>query len=221
MARVTKVNIQEFQEKLLEWFKSNNRNFDWRTAGLNEYELIIAEVLLQRTKAETVARFYQKFITDYSDWDSLANADLKEIEEYLMPIGLYRQRAIRLKNLAVNMSSRKGELPTNREELESIPFFGQYIANAIELLIFNRPMPLIDVNMSRVLERYFGERKMADIRYDPYLQKLANKVVNIAETKELNWAILDFAAAICKAQKPLCEICILNKKCSFFNKKNY
>jgi A/G-specific adenine glycosylase len=72
--------------------------------------------------------------------------------------------------------------------------------------------------MSRLLERYFGKRKMADIRYDPYLQKLSYKIVNHNNSKEINWAILDFAAIICKAQKPLCNECIFLKDCSYAKK---
>ena len=113
------------------------------------------------------------------------------------------------------MVKRKGKLPKERNDLESIPFMGQYIANAVELVIFNEPSPLVDVNMARVLERYFGEREMSDIRYDPYLQNLSYKIVKHEKAKEVNWAILDFAALICKAQKPLCTICLLNKKCNY------
>lgn len=112
----------------------------------------------------------------------------------------------------------KGQFPRKRSDLEEIPFLGQYIANAIELQVFNMPSALLDVNMARVLERYFGERKLSDIRYDPYLQNLAFRVVNHTLSKEINWAILDFASSVCKAKKPLCEKCLLSTSCTFKNK---
>ena len=211
--------IEFFQEKILEWFKENGRVFYWRKKGLTHYQYIIAEVLLQRTKAETVAKFYPSFISTYPNWKVLANSKVESVEEYLRPVGLYRQRAKRLMSLAEEMVRRKGRLPRNRHELEEIPFMGQYIANAVELVIFNQPSPLVDVNMSRVLERFFGPRKMADIRYDPYLQSLSFKVVGHKKTKEINWAILDFSAIICRP-KPLCLICVLNRKCKYFNQAN-
>lgn len=218
MPRITENNIKELQEKLIEWDMSNGRKFPWRNKGLTNYQIIIAETLLQRTKAETVAKFYGQFIMNFQNWESLANSNLKTLEEYLKPIGLYRQRAKRLQNLSIEMVKRKGKLPKNRKDLESIPFLGQYIANSIELIIFKLPSPLIDVNMVRLLERYFGERKMADIRYDPYLQKLCYKVVNHPDSKKINWAILDFAALVCKARKPLCSICPISVKCKYFMK---
>ncbi len=206
--------IKFLQEKLLEWYPVSGRHFPWRNKSITNYQKVIAEVLLQRTKAETVAKFYVQFLIDYPNWKSLAEADIKAIEAYLMPIGLYRQRSVRLQNLAKEMVKRGGRLPRDREELETIPFMGQYIANAVELVVFNEPSPLVDVNMARVIERFFGPRKMADIRYDPHLQDLAYKIVNHSQTKYINWAVLDFAANVCKSRNPRCELCLLKYYCN-------
>ena len=212
---IKNTSIKKFQKTLLKWFVINKRDFPWRNKKLTQYQIIISEVLLQRTKAETVAKFFPGFISAFPNWQTLANAGVEEIGEYLKPVGLYRQRSKRLHNLAIEMVKRKGRLPKERKELEQIPFLGQYIANAIELQIFKKPSPLIDINMSRLLERYFGERQMADIRYDPYLQNLAKKVVDNCQSKELNWAILDYAALVCKARSPLCNACLLKAKCTY------
>lgn len=214
-ASIPKAKIKFFQERLLKWYATDGRRFYWRRKGLTNYQYIIAEVLLQRTKAETVAKFFPIFISHFPNWRTLANADVLDIAEHLKPVGLYTQRSIRLKKLAQEMVKRNGRLPRDREELEAIPFIGQYIANAIELVIFDEPSPLIDVNMARVLERFFGPRTMADIRYDPYLQDLSYKVVDHASAKEMNWAVLDFAAIVCKP-RPLCIICCLNSKCIYY-----
>lgn len=207
--------IKFLQEYLLAWYEKSGRHFPWRNNGITNYQAVIAEVLLQRTKAETVTKFYKQFIKDFPNWKSLADARLSKIENYLKPIGLYRQRAKRLKNLAKEMVRRNGRLPRNRADLESIPFMGQYIANAVELVVFNEPSPLIDVNMARVLERFFGPRKMADIRYDPYLQDLAYRLVNHPKAKYINWAVLDYAALVCKALKPSCDSCSATLQCPY------
>ena len=53
------IEIPLFQDKLLSWFKNNGRHyFAWRQKNLTAYEIVIAEILLQRTKAETVEKFY-------------------------------------------------------------------------------------------------------------------------------------------------------------------
>jgi A/G-specific adenine glycosylase len=109
----------------------------------------------------------------------------------------------------------KGKLPKDRKDLEKIPFMGQYLANAVDLLVFKKTSPLMDVNMARVLERYFGPRKLADIRYDPYLQNLCAWVTRHKKSKYISWAILDFAEIICQARSPRCEICLFNKTCQY------
>ncbi len=148
-------------------------------------------------------------------------ATIDELETALKPLGLYRQRAKRVFQLAREMQRRNGRLPKNYEEIRTIPMFGQYIANAVMLMVYDQPYPLLDVNMSRVLERFFGPRDTSDIRYDPYLQALAFKIIDVPEPRVINWAILDFAAAVCKARTPACEECRLHGKCKFYreNKK--
>ena len=210
----SKINF--FQLNILKWYANNKREYYWRKHNLSNYQYIIAEVLLQRTKADTVAKFYPAFITKFPSWLALVKANLEDIAEFLRPIGLYTQRAKRLQLLAIEMIKRKGQIPSDRSELESIPFMGQYIANAVELIIFNKPSPLIDVNMARVLERFFEPRKLADIRYDPNLQQLAYRIVDHSNAKEISWAILDFAALICQARKPKCNSCILRASCTYY-----
>jgi A/G-specific adenine glycosylase len=219
VARITKSNVQELQEKLLKWYDMNGREFPWRKPGLTHYQFVVTEVLLQRTKAETVSAFYSVFTKRYPTWIALATDSIKNLELALKPIGLFRQRAKRLHALAVEMVRRKGRFPDQRNELESMPFLGQYIVNSIELLLFNRNRPLLDVNMARVLERYFQERQMADIRYDPFLQKLAYLYSDHAKSREVNWAILDFAAKICRSRNPLCPVCPVSRKCSYARKQ--
>lgn len=216
--RVTSNKINEFQKLLIFWFNDHKRDFPWRANGLTNYQLIIAEVLLQRTKAETVAKYYESFITIFPNWRSIKDIDILILEEQLHPLGLFKQRAERLKNLATKMDDLNGILPIKREDIEKIPLMGQYIANAVELMVYNKPRPLLDVNMARLLERYFGERKMADIRYDPYLQDLANQFVNSSFSRELNWAVMDFAAMVCTARNPQCIKCLLNKSCTYYKK---
>jgi len=208
--------IKFFQHQILLWYEEHGRHFPWRNSSASNYELIIAEVLLQRTRAETIANFFPKFVKKYPSWKKLGEASEIELQEVLEPIGLYIQRGSRLYKLAQEMKKKKGRFPEKKDRVEELPMMGKYITNAYELFILNKPSPLLDVNMARVLERFFGERKLADIRHDPYLQKLAQKIVSHDNSKEINWGILDFASLVCKAKTPLCEKCMLSKHCTYF-----
>ncbi len=205
--------LLEFRRRLLAWYADNGRNLPWRRSSASKYKLVISEFLLQRTRAETVANFFDTFISQYPSWKKLAEANEPEIGQVIRPIGLWKRRALTLKQLAMVMAKRNGRFPRIRAEIEALPGVGQYIANAILLLCHGEAQPLLDANMARVLERVFGPRKLADIRYDPYLQELAFEVVQCKEAKELNWAILDLAASKCLPRKPRCNTCPLEAVC--------
>lgn len=210
--------ISWFRQELLAWFHLQGRNFPWREPGRTAYEILVAEILLQRTTAAKVAQAYNGFLTHYPSWSSLARTSLENLQNHLKPLGLWLQKALVFQSLAKIIEERKGSLPASRAELEQLPGIGQYIANAVLLTFYKEHVPLVDVNMTRVLERFFGPRKLADIRYDPYLQTLARRVVNTENSLQINWAILDLGALICKNGAPLCLQCPLKEKCEFYKK---
>ena len=207
--------IQFFRKALIKWDPHSGRQFPWRRARAPRFHQVVSEALLQRTRAETVASFWRAFLSRFPSWRSLAAASVEEIETILKPIGLSAQRAPRLKALAAAIAARSGRFPATRDEIEALPGVGQYVANAVLLFCFDQPNPLVDVNMARVLERFFGSRKLADIRYDPYLQRLARAVVSGKHPRNLNWAILDLAASVCTITNPPCERCPLSPKCKY------
>jgi len=203
MKPITKNLIVQFQKGLLGWFENNGRDFPWRKGKKTVYHVIIAEILLQRTKAATVAKYYPVFLETYPNWKKLGLANEDDI---LKPLGLHVQRAKRLFKLSREMKIRGGRFPKIRSEIEQMPMIGQYIANAFELLVQNKKTPLLDVNMARLL-------------HDPYLQELSYRVVNMDDPKTINWAILDYAQLVCKARKPLCHNCSLSKRCKHLKKQ--
>jgi len=208
-------NILIFQELILGWYKCNGRQFPWRKKSISNYQKVVVEVLLQRTRAEKVAAFFPAFIKAFPSWTLLASASETDLQQFLKPIGLWRRRAVSLIAFSHAMAIRRGHFPHNREEIESLPSVGQYIANAILLFCHNEPQPLLDAGMARVLERVFDERKMVDIRYDPYLQKLARDIISTPTPQLINWAILDLASLICRPRNPKCPACPLNKICRY------
>jgi len=210
---IQKKQISVLQRRLLTWYGKKGRSFPWRRKSTTNYKLVITEILLQRTRAETVAGFFDTFFSRYPSWKNMAAAEETEIGRIIKPIGLWKRRATTLKKLATVMAKRNGRFPRNRAELEALPGIGQYIANAILLLCHGEAQPLLDANMARVLERVFGPRKLADIRYDPFLQELALKVVQCKKARMINWAILDLAATVCLLKNPRCNDCPLRSIC--------
>lgn len=219
MRRPSDAEVTAFQTSLLKWFARHGRRFPWRRRRATIYELVLPELLLQRTQAERVAAFLPRFLEQFPSWNALASASEEELKKYLQPLGLWRRRAASLMGLARAMVIRSGRFPRERVRIEELPGVGQYIANAIMLFTGLGDEPLLDVNMARVLERCFGSRQLVDIRYDPCLQQVARLVVAGPDATKLNWAILDLAALVCTRSNPACTLCPLNVVCDFGREK--
>ena len=207
--------VRIFRRALLAWYGTNGRDFPWRKKSVSVYRLVVTEALLQRTRAETVAAFYHQFFRRFPSWTTLAGASEAELGRHIKPIGLWKRRAATLSRLASAMVSRHGRFPRVRSCVEDLPGVGQYVANAISVFAHGIPAALLDGGMARVLERHFGPRRLADIRYDPYLQRLARVVTTTRKCRELNWAILDLAGLVCR-QDPSCRKCPLRLTCRYY-----
>ena len=207
--------IAWFRRRLFKWFAANRRDFPWRKNSATNYTKIVSEVLLQRTRAEVIAAFLPGFVKRFPSWEALAKSDKRQLAIFLKPIGLWKRRSVSLDKLAKQMAATKGRFPRVRERIEELPNVGQYITNAILLFVHREREPLLDSNMARVLERFFGPRQLADIRYDPYLQSLARAVLAKNDPVLMNWALLDHAAVVCKISRPRCNECPIAARCRF------
>lgn len=209
-----KRKISGLRQFLLQWYPAFGRQLPWRSPTATNFEQVCVEVLLQRTRAETVAAAYGPFFQRFRGWSDIAEAIEEELQCHLRPLGLWRRRAASIKGLATYAANHDGNFPTDPRVLSDVTGVGQYVMNAILLFQHGKKRPLIDVNMARVLERYVRPRKLADIRYDPWLQAASLWLVQHRPI-ETNWATLDFAALICTARLPRCELCPIMRRCEW------
>ena len=217
VSRSDKQRTKGIARRLETWFELEGRPFPWRRKSATNYHKIVCEILLQRTRAETVSSVYQDFFRIFPSWNKIANASTEKIEKSLKPLGLWKRRARSLQALAKVLQKNRGRFPASREEIDRLPAVGQYVGNSVELFIHGRPLPLLDINMSRVIERYFRPRKLADIRRDPWLQALAKIIINRGiDPVKLNWSILDLGGTVCISRKPRCNACPIRRGCSTF-----
>lgn len=205
--------VAGFRTLLLGWYAHAGRTFPWRRESTPRYVQVVSEVLLQRTRADVVAAFLPRFLASFPSWSRLATAEISQLEAMLQPLGLWRRRAIALQALGRAMERRRGRFPRSRGEIETLPGVGQYVASAAMLFCHGAREPLLDVNMARVVERFFRPRSLADIRYDPWLQAITRQIVDHDQAKSINWAMLDLAATICTSRAPKCDSCPLQKSC--------
>jgi A/G-specific adenine glycosylase len=78
-------------------------------------------------------------------------------------------------------------------------------------------VPLVDTNVIRVVERFFGiKSKKKRARTDPELWKFVAGLIPEGRAKEFNLAMLDFAAKVCTAKNPKHEAYLVNKYCTYY-----
>jgi A/G-specific adenine glycosylase len=188
---------------------------DPRYGTKRQYELVIAEILLQRTTAAGVARAFLGFIARYPTWEVMARTSLEDLQEALRPLGLWRQKARALLDLSNIVEKKRGELPSSRRDLERLPGVGPYTASAVMATVYGLNAPLVDVNMARVLSRFFGTQACDVSVRSASLYALAFHLVRGERCLSINWAVLDLAALVCRARRPLCQECPLQGECQF------
>lgn len=148
----------------------------------------------------------------------MGEAPLAELQEALRPLGLWRQKALALLDLANVVEKRGGEMPCSRRDLKRLPGIRPYTASAVLAAVFGLHEPLVDVNMARVLNRFFGTQACASSVRDASLHKLAFHLVRGERCLSVNWAVLDLGALVCRARNPLCQECPLREECRFLSR---
>lgn len=206
------------QDNLHRFYEREGRDFPWRHTS-DPYTVMIAEFMLQRTKAEQVVPVYKKFIKKYPDINSLSQASLSEIREILYSLGLHWRAVHFLESARYIINHFKGKFPTKREELLKIPGVGDYIAGAILVVAYKKREYVVDSNIARFLNRFFGLQLSGEIRRNSIIKELAKNLFCHQDPEKILFSVLDFTAAICIPQKPQCKICFLKDKCKYYTFK--
>ena len=209
---VTLDNVPDFAQALQKWGSANRRSFPWRETH-DPFRILVAEVLLQRSRGTTVAKVYEQFFRRWPDAGALAFAQVPSIRSVIRPLGLVG-RAETLKRLAAAIVELGG-VPRTAGELMALPGVGRYAANASLATAFDQPLATVDGVTARVYRRYFGMNSTLPASTDPELWAVVDRVTPRNRVKEWNWAVLDLAAAVCLPKRPRCDVCPLAPGCSW------
>ena len=180
---------------LTEWAETDRRVFPWRKTS-DPFRVLVAEVLLQRSRGSTVAGVYEDLFGRWTDAPALSRARAPSIVSVIRPLGL-------------------GGVPDSMEGLLALPGVGRYAASATIAVAFGKRVPVVDGVTARVYRRYFGSEGNLPASTDSELWDLVDRVTPHTHVREWNWAVLDLAAAICLPKKPRCEGCPLRSGCAF------
>jgi len=206
-----------FVGRLIDWWirTGGSRHYPWRNTG-DPYRVLVAEVLLQRTRRDKVREVYVSFIERFPDPRTLAEADVREVEEAIRGLGL-RKRAPYLIRLAHAMAEKYGEL-TADGNFEELPGIGRYMASAARIILGMDTELYPDSSIARVFSRLFGRKLEARRPADtPWVAEILNRCSpkSIDLKKKYFLALIDLAWEICRPNKARCDICPIRDGCTY------
>lgn len=162
--------------------------------------------MLQQTQVSRVSEFYPRFLKRFPTIEKLAEAKPKAVREAWEGLGYYA-RASNLHALArVVGKTMQGKLPDEPEALDALPGVGRYTAGAVACFAYEKPVPAVDTNVKRVLERVFKKKDV---------WKVAGEIVpkNGKRAWKFNQALMELGALVCSARSPKCPTCPVGSVC--------
>ena len=214
---------QIITNKILNWYDINKRSLPWRrktSSKKKQYYTLVSEFMLQQTQVATVIPYFNRFIKEIPNLESLAKFDNQKLIKLWEGLGYYS----RVKNLKKTAQSVikdfNKNLPDNLLDLKSLPGIGDYTASAILAIAFNKPIIPLDGNIERVLKRYLYLKSENEIKKENLIKQ---KKIFGTSTRASDYAqaLMELGALICKPVNPYCEKCPITKKCKSFIKKDF
>lgn len=202
---------------LLEWFATARRDLPWRR-NRDAYAVWISESMLQQTRVEAVVPYFERFLTRFPTVRDLAAAPVEDVLAAWSGLGYYRRaRALHAAAQAV-VERHGGELPASRDELLDLPGVGPYTAGAVASIAYDRPEPLVDGNVARVLSRLFAidsGPETAAFR-DATWEHAGLLVADLGgrSAGEWNQALMELGALVCVPREPRCLACPVQTACA-------
>ena len=214
---------QIITNKILNWYDINKRSLPWRrktSSKKKQYYTLVSEFMLQQTQVATVIPYFNRFIKEIPNLESLAKFDNQKLIKLWEGLGYY-SRVKNLKKTAQSVIKDFNQnLPDNLLDLKSLPGIGDYTASAILAIAFNKPIIPLDGNIERVLKRYLYLKSENEIKKENLIKQ---KKIFGTSTRASDYAqaLMELGALICKPVNPYCEKCPITKKCKSFIKKDF
>lgn len=213
--------VEFIRNKLLEWGAGNLRDYPWRNTR-DPYKILVAEIMLHRTRADQVNEIYENFIQRFPDFNAIFESDAERIKKELYTLGLFWRAEMLYKLSEIIVCEYGGNIPSEKEKLMELPGIGDYIASALLCFCCNRPEPLLDTNTVRIIGRVFGLEINDSSRRNKQYRKILHDLIDCENPRIISLILIDFAAIVCKpGNKSLHSTCPLKNLCSMWstNKK--
>ena len=205
---------QRFRRRLLAWYGRNARDLPWR-ATRDPYRIWISEVMLQQTQVETVKPYYQRFLKVLPNLRALAACRERKVLKLWEGLGYYR-RARQLREAArIIVSEHGGRFPNDLTTARQLPGIGRYTAGAILSIAFDRRVPILEANSTRLLSRLIAYRgEVGKAEGQRILWGAAEELLPRRDVGRFNQALMELGSTVCKPQVPSCPRCPARDLCT-------
>ena len=205
-------------KKVINYFEANMPNAQTELVYSSSYELIVAVILSAQCTDVRVNKITPSIFEKYPSINQMAQSDVENIFELIKSCSYPNNKAKHLLGMAKKVcADYNGEIPSDINELQTLPGVGRKTANVIASVFFDKPAMAVDTHVHRVSSRIgLTVNSKTPLETEKQLVKYIpeNKI-----SKAHHWIILH-GRYICKARKPLCEECGLTDVCKFFCNAN-
>ena len=177
----------------------------------SDYELLLAVMLSAQTTDKRVNTVTAVMFNKYPNLEKLMDADIKDLENIIHPLGSFRKKAQYTKEIArIIVEEYNGVVPTDKDILTTLPGIGRKTANVFLSEFYGYPAIAVDTHVERVSKRL----KMAYLKDDVYkVEKKLELKFPKEEWSKRHLQLVLFGRYHCKAIKPNCSNCKLKDIC--------
>ena len=181
-----------------------------------DYELLIAVMLSAQTTDKKVNMVTSVLFDKYPSLESLRDADINDIIDFIRPIGKFNKKALNIKSIAHELILKQnGIVPNDRVFLESLSGVGRKTANVVLSKLYNEPCIAVDTHVSRVSKRLGIAKESDDVLM---IEKKLTKKIPKDKLNRMHHQLVLFGRYYCKAIKPECMNCKLKDMCKYYKK---
>lgn len=177
----------------------------------NPLELLISTILSAQATDEQINAITPKLFKKYKTPEDFANADVKELEQYIKSSGFYHNKAKNIQNCCKTLVEKfNSKVPKTMDELLQLPGVGRKTANIVLANAFGVVEGIaVDTHVGRLAQRLGLSEKSDPNKIEQDLIQLVPK----NKWNRLTDLLIFHGRQICTAKKPNCAGCVLNKIC--------
>jgi endonuclease III len=207
---------KERYQLFIDHFSKKSPTAETELEYTNPYELLVAVILSAQCTDKRVNIVTKDLFRRFPEAQSLAEADVEEVFEYIRSISYPNNKAKHLVGMAkILVNEFNNVVPSDINDLQKMPGVGRKTANVIASVIYNKPAMAVDTHVFRVANRLgLTNNAKTPLESEKELIKyLPEEVIPVAH----HWLILH-GRYICIARKPKCGECDITHFCKSFGK---